>query len=109
MNFHSSKEIELKTTKAIAVDTIDLLDFYNSFHPTFQTYLDVQERNANRQMKKREKSHHNSSSSLINVYELVSFFIEENVRRNSDTHFIIDELPIFMDGKDFNQNKNILN
>ena len=93
-----TKQIEMKHTTVTAIDTIDLLRFYNSYHPTFQTYLDVSERTPNKQMKKKQKVFRDSTSSFIDVYELLTFFIDENVRRQPEAHFIIDELPIFMDG-----------
>ena len=88
----------MKNVLAKPIDMIDLIAFYDTNNPTFTTYLDSNERNPNCQMKKKERSGPNFASSTLDVYELLTFFIEENMRLNTDSHFIIDEVPIFIDG-----------
>ena len=89
----------MKNIEAQPIDVLDLLDYYNMNNSTFTTFFDPKER----QMKKRPLSTYSNTLPLptdtapseINAYDLVEFFIKDKVSRDDNSHFVLDEVPIF--------------
>ena len=89
----------MKNISAIPFDMKDLIEFYNKTHPEYEIFYDQKERNINRKMKKRRKDGNMASPLPVDVYEILEHLIEEKRKLDPDTSFIVDELPILLDGK----------
>ena len=92
----------MKNIEAQPIDVLDLLDYYNMHHPTFTTFFDPKEQ----QMKKKPLSSNthptDSAPSDINTYDLAEFFIQDKVSRDANSHFVLDEVPIFQQKGNYN-------
>ena len=94
-----TKNIDMRSLSAIPIDIKDLIDSYNKTHSEFEIFYDRNERNGNRKMKKRKKYGSLVSPLPVDVYEVLEHFIEEKKKLDPDANFIVDELPILLDGK----------
>ena len=86
----------MKNIQAQPIDMIDLIEYYDKYHPKFTIFVDSTESNKDRRMKKKARSTHGTLYE-INVYDLMEFFIQDNTRIFENSHFVIDEVPIFQD------------
>ena len=94
-----TKEFELVNIPAQPIDVTDLLAYYNSHNSEFSTFLDTNEKRKDLRMKKKSRSTTNSHTSDLNIYELIEFFVRHKVSNYENSHFIVDELPIFYKSK----------
>ena len=76
-----TKEIDMKHIQAQPIDMRDLITYYNQYHPS----------------QKNLKFKH-AVPSGINAYDMAAFFIEDQVRMHENSHFVLDEVPIFQQG-----------
>ena len=91
-----TRHFEMKFTDAKPVDMPEMIDYYNQYHPTFLTFYDAKERRKNRKLKKKLRiDSAGSSPSDIDSYDIVKFFIQHQVSQKENSHFILDEVPIF--------------
>ena len=93
-----TKNVDMKNINAIPIDINDLIDVYNKTNVTFEVFFDEHEPKANNKMKKRRKDGTSSDLSTIDVYELLEHFIKEKTKLDAEANFIVDELPILIDG-----------
>ena len=77
-----------------AIDVRDLLQFYDTFHPTLVTVFDGKEKNKNLRMKQKHRGSPDSEATGITIYDLIQFFIQEKAMDYEDSHFVLDEVPI---------------
>ena len=84
----------MKITAARPIDIPDLIQFYNDNNQVYTTFFDVNEPIKESRLKKKIRNG-NGTSSPMNSYELVTFFVEHQVAKNDNCHFILDEVPIF--------------
>ena len=92
-----TKNVDMKNVAAIPIDMKDLIGFYNNTHPEYEVYYDETEPMFNMRMKKIRK-HDRKVQNLIEVYEILEHFIKEKAKLDSSASFIVDELPIVIDG-----------
>ena len=93
-----TKTFDMKNTDAIPIDITDLIAYYDKHHPTFVTVFDESEPIETLRMKKIYRSKRLSDISKplseLSVYELIEFFIKNEIEIYENSHFIIDEVPI---------------
>ena len=94
-----TKNVDMKNILAIPIDMQELLTFYNNTHPEFEVFYDEKEPQLNQRMKKKKKTGITSQFFPVEVYEIVEHFIQEKTKIDPFSNFIVDELPIAIDGK----------
>ena len=94
-----TKSFEMSNTKAVAKDVNDLIQYYNDHHPTLTIFEDRTQRQKNLRMKKKSRSSDRESPSEVTIYELAEFFIQDQIRKEPNSHFVLDEVPIIQQGK----------
>ena len=88
----------MNSIKTTPIDVADLIDYYNAHHPTFKTcFNDALQQNG--PLTVVYKSDNQQYKPKISTYELVYFFIEDQVKKNPASNFILDEVPILQEGE----------
>ena len=97
----STKEFDFSNVPATPIDILDMIEYYDTHNPMYQILYDSDDALENRRMKKRERFGYDPMTLPIFSYELVEFFVEDIIRNNPESHFIVDEVPIVEEGKNF--------
>ena len=103
----STKEFDFSNVPATPIDILDMIEYYDTHNPMYQILYDANEAIENRRMKKRERFGYDPMILPIFSYDLVEFFVEDSIRKKPESHFIVDEVPIVEEGKNF-KNLNFL-
>ena len=103
-----TKYFELVNIPAQPIDVTDLLAYYDLYNPEFSTFFDANERIKDLRMKKKSRSATGSGTSDLNIYELIEFFLQHKVENYENSHFVVDEIPIFYKSKKGNWLKLLL-
>ena len=90
-----TRNFEMKFTDAHPIDIPNLIDYYDQHHPMFEIFYDTKERKNNRRLKKKPRLGNEPYCSDVDSYDLVKFFIQHSVSQHENSHFILDEVPIF--------------
>ena len=90
-----TEKIDFKDTGVETINTTKLLDYFNIHHPTHTTFYDPKKRKMMMKQRSNNLLQLFDTSSAIDVYMLVKFFIKDNVSKHGvKAGFIIDECPI---------------
>ena len=103
-----TKYFELVNIPAQPIDVTDLLAYYDLHNPEFSTFFDTNEKIKDLRMKKTSRSTTGSGTSDLNIYELIEFFLQHKVENYENSHFVVDEIPIFYKSKKGNWLKLLL-
>ena len=93
-----TKEVEMKNIRAKPVDVTDLIKYFNLNHPDFQIVIDKSIKQKHLRAQKKSRSPNGPPPSEISSYELATFFIQNEVKNNPNSNFVLDEVPILQKG-----------
>ena len=93
-----TKEVGMKNILAKPIDVTDLIKYFNQNHPEFEIVLDKNIPKKHLQLQKKSRSPHGPPPSEITTYELTTFFIKNETKKNPKSNFVLDEVPIMQQG-----------
>ena len=93
-----TKEVGMKNILAKPVDVTDLIKYFNLNHPEFEIIVDKSIRQKHLRIQKHSRSPYGPPPSDVDTYDLTMFFIQNEVKNNPKSNFVLDEVPIMQQG-----------